>query len=194
MDRGHRSAVRSQRCSPEFLTSASRSSPEERLSKNQLVGRGEQIEQRQFTLRALVFNIQGTTGNSKMRGSGALENGSTRTSLTAQCSRMEIPAREEGWKFPECTQQSEGISAVHSKTGVIEINAQPSKVKTPKRSKITLPPAIDPDIKIAFPERVLVCGRVLDSEWKGDLPITGTACKPVVKGILTVVRGKYRVF
>lgn len=51
------------------------SESEERLSKNQLVGGGEQIEQRPFTLRTFFFDIQ-VTGNSEMRRSGALENGS----------------------------------------------------------------------------------------------------------------------
>jgi len=49
---------------------------EERLSKNQLPGRGGQIEQRRFTLRAHASDIRDTTGNFEIGGSGDLENGS----------------------------------------------------------------------------------------------------------------------
>ncbi|MEQ8395255.1 translocation/assembly module TamB domain-containing protein [Thalassobaculum sp.] len=47
------------------------------------------------------------------------------------------------------------------------------------------------DIKIDIPGKVFVRGRGLDSEWGGDLTVTGRADDPDVKGGLQVRRGKF---
>lgn len=54
-------------------------------------------------------------------------------------------------------------------------------------------PDIVLDVAVAMPRRVFVRGRGLDSEWAGDLKVTGTARTPIVKGELSVVRGNLSV-
>jgi len=50
-------------------------------------------------------------------------------------------------------------------------------------------PNIALDVAVAMPRQVFVRGRGLESEWAGDLKVTGTAREPIIKGELTVVRG-----
>ncbi len=47
------------------------------------------------------------------------------------------------------------------------------------------------DLSIASPGRIYITGRGLDSEWKGDLTLTGTSAEPVINGKLSIVRGYY---
>jgi translocation and assembly module TamB len=51
------------------------------------------------------------------------------------------------------------------------------------------PVEIDLDVSVDAPGRVFVRGRGLDSEWRGQLKISGTASDPQVTGTLSVVRG-----
>ena len=59
--------------------------------------------------------------------------------------------------------------------------------KTPEEK----PVEINLDIGVEAPARVFVRGRGLDSEWRGNLKITGTATAPQVNGTLSVVRGTF---
>jgi translocation and assembly module TamB len=55
------------------------------------------------------------------------------------------------------------------------------------------PPSAPPlalDIEARFPARVFVRGRGLDSEWGGNLRITGTAAEPVIRGEIRPQRGR----
>lgn len=47
------------------------------------------------------------------------------------------------------------------------------------------------DLTVAMPARVFVRGRGLDSEWSGELHITGTSRKPDIRGELQIVRGRF---
>jgi translocation and assembly module TamB len=51
------------------------------------------------------------------------------------------------------------------------------------------------DLRLALalesPGRVFVRGRGLDSEWEGDLRVTGRASEPAVTGTLSLVRGRF---
>lgn len=47
------------------------------------------------------------------------------------------------------------------------------------------------DLVVSMPARVFVRGRGLDSEWGGELTITGTSRKPQIRGTLQVIRGKF---
>jgi len=47
------------------------------------------------------------------------------------------------------------------------------------------------DLSLRSPGRVFLSGRGLDSEWKGDLRITGTTEEPVITGGLSVIRGYF---
>jgi autotransporter translocation and assembly factor TamB len=46
------------------------------------------------------------------------------------------------------------------------------------------------DLELMFPARVFVRGRGLDSEWAGNLMVTGEAARPSVRGSLSIVRGR----
>jgi|GEM_PF-2659423 len=49
------------------------------------------------------------------------------------------------------------------------------------------------DLGISLPKRVFVRGRGLDSEWEGNLQVTGTSADPRVTGTLSVVRGYFSI-
>ncbi|MGF1611020.1 MAG: translocation/assembly module TamB domain-containing protein [Kiloniellales bacterium] len=49
------------------------------------------------------------------------------------------------------------------------------------------------DLVIDMPGRIFVRGQGLDSEWGGNLKITGTADAPIINGELSVVRGQLTV-
>ncbi len=64
----------------------------------------------------------------------------------------------------------------------------------PSEEADTAPPFdVDLAIDIAMPRRVFVRGRGIDSEWKGDLKISGSSNNPRVAGKLTLVRGQMTV-
>ncbi|TVR00160.1 MAG: hypothetical protein EA399_05330 [Desulfovibrionales bacterium] len=64
------------------------------------------------------------------------------------------------------------------------------------------PPRVDPqesqtpdipltlDIDVSFPARIFVRGHGLDSEWGGNLHVTGTASEPDVRGVIRPQRGR----
>tara|TARA_B100001939_G_scaffold293584_2_gene266230 strand:+ start:1456 stop:5859 length:4404 start_codon:yes stop_codon:yes gene_type:complete len=45
------------------------------------------------------------------------------------------------------------------------------------------------DVDLKAPGKIFIRGRGLDSEWRGDLDITGTSDRPVVEGSISLVRG-----
>ncbi len=78
--------------------------------------------------------------------------------------------------------------------GVVDIDVTEINRSTEQKIPETQP-AGDPypvmlDLDLSFPARVYVRGRGLDSEWAGDLKITGEATAPSVRGDLNVVRGR----
>jgi translocation and assembly module TamB len=50
---------------------------------------------------------------------------------------------------------------------------------------------LDLDLRLETLGRVFVRGRGLDSEWKGELHLMGSAGKPSLTGVLSVIRGRY---
>ncbi len=75
---------------------------------------------------------------------------------------------------------------------VIEIHK--TGAKTPLEPAAKPPTKAVPmafDLSLAFPNRTFVRGRGLDSEWRGQLKIGGTAAQPTVIGQLNVVRGHF---
>ncbi len=50
------------------------------------------------------------------------------------------------------------------------------------------------NLQILIPNRMFVRGPGLESEWSGNLLITGTAPNPILKGNLSVVRGRFNFF
>ena len=67
---------------------------------------------------------------------------------------------------------------------------------TPKENQSAVgggqgPAFLDLDLQISVPGKAFVRGMGLDSEWKGDLKITGTEDAPIVAGVLEPVRGEF---
>jgi autotransporter translocation and assembly factor TamB len=50
---------------------------------------------------------------------------------------------------------------------------------------------VELDLTLKSPGRVLITGRGLDSEWGGDLRITGSLQQSVLTGALSVIRGRF---
>lgn len=47
------------------------------------------------------------------------------------------------------------------------------------------------DLSIIIPDQFFVRGRGLESEWQGDLSVSGTADEPLIAGTLSLVRGNF---
>ena len=52
---------------------------------------------------------------------------------------------------------------------------------------------VDLDLLISIPDKAFVRGMGLDSEWKGDLKVTGTVDVPIVSGVLEPIRGYFSI-
>ncbi len=77
---------------------------------------------------------------------------------------------------------------------VVEVNLPPARAE---RAQPEEDPSLGKALAIALavaldvPGKTFVRGRGLDSEWKGNLAITGTTAAPVIKGRLQAVRGTF---
>ncbi len=71
---------------------------------------------------------------------------------------------------------------------VIEINLPVGRVAQ-ERAARRQPLRLKLDIGIDIPGHVFIRGHSIDSEWKGELHVTGPVSEPVVTGVLTPVRG-----
>lgn len=71
---------------------------------------------------------------------------------------------------------------------VREINIR-NEDRVEQPAKPTPPADLALDVAVSIPGRMYVRGRGLDSEWKGNLKVTGTAERPEIRGRLESVRG-----
>ena len=75
------------------------------------------------------------------------------------------------------------------------VELQVEEIGQAKEQRPETPAAAGPetrlDLTVDMPARVFVRGRGLDSEWGGELKITGTSRKPIILGALQVIRGKF---
>ncbi|MGZ9033448.1 MAG: translocation/assembly module TamB domain-containing protein, partial [Rhodospirillales bacterium] len=75
---------------------------------------------------------------------------------------------------------------------VTEINLPPGHVpRLAEPAPAPAGPAIALDIAVTLPRRVFVRGRGLESEWEGDLRVSGTSADPRVVGIVAVRSGTF---
>lgn len=75
---------------------------------------------------------------------------------------------------------------------VTEINLPPGY--TPRRAEpetAAAGPAVALDVAVSLPRRVFVRGRGLESEWEGDLRVSGTSADPRVVGMVAVRTGTF---
>jgi autotransporter translocation and assembly factor TamB len=72
---------------------------------------------------------------------------------------------------------------------VIEINKKESTAQTPRiREKSDIPLGLD--IIVVSSGRTFVRGRGLDSEWEGEVRLSGKASQPSITGTVSLVRGR----
>jgi translocation and assembly module TamB len=86
----------------------------------------------------------------------------------------------------------DNLSPSVTRLPVVEINNRAKKVeatKSPKTSRPAIPAALD--IQIAVPGPMFVRGRGLDSEWRGQINVTGTSDAPRIIGSLEAIRGTF---
>ncbi|HEX7198477.1 MAG TPA: translocation/assembly module TamB domain-containing protein, partial [Dongiaceae bacterium] len=78
---------------------------------------------------------------------------------------------------------------------VVEIDSRDpertARVLAAVKEKDNTPPAVpmDLDLKVTAPGQIYVRGHGLDSEWSGDIAVTGNTAAPVIGGGFTIVRG-----
>jgi translocation and assembly module TamB len=72
---------------------------------------------------------------------------------------------------------------------VIELNREGEKPGSPQTLAKPKKHVIKLNVSVLSPGHVFVRGRGLESEWKGNLQITGNSDKPVITGKLSAVRG-----
>jgi translocation and assembly module TamB len=64
----------------------------------------------------------------------------------------------------------------------------------PERDEDAAPPMrVGLDVTVTIPNRLFVRGNGLETEWQGELNVTGTADQPVVRGQISTVRGQVSV-
>ncbi len=73
---------------------------------------------------------------------------------------------------------------------VIEINDPDGSAVMRDPRTTPAPPAIALDVDVQFPARVFVRGRGLDSEWGGNLHVSGNTNQPSLRGEIRPVRGR----
>jgi autotransporter translocation and assembly factor TamB len=76
---------------------------------------------------------------------------------------------------------------------VVEVGRGGKLPEARKSEAASVPFDLALGIKIAMPRRVFVRGRGIDSEWKGNIKVGGTANKPAIAGYLALVRGQMTV-
>lgn len=78
---------------------------------------------------------------------------------------------------------------------VEELNRPGGPAQSAQESDVAAagPGSVALDVTLAMPGQVFVRGRGLDSEWRGDLAVGGTAQAPEIAGELTLVRGQLAV-
>ncbi|MFH1148393.1 MAG: translocation/assembly module TamB domain-containing protein [Pseudomonadota bacterium] len=73
---------------------------------------------------------------------------------------------------------------------VIEVGGPGEKIEEKAREG---PSPFNPglNLQVSFPAQIFVRGRGLESEWEGDLDISGSLEKPVITGSINVIRGNF---
>jgi translocation and assembly module TamB len=96
-------------------------------------------------------------------------------SLPPEVADLEVVTEEE---LAAREQAAREAAAKRAETG----EPAPAEAEEPARTEL--------DIAVDMPGQVFLRGNGLDSEWKGNLLVTGTAAEPRVRGQLQAVRGR----
>jgi len=76
---------------------------------------------------------------------------------------------------------------------VIEIPAPLALIKQKPESPHRFFKNISLDLLLESPGRIFLRGRGLESEWEGQMHLTGSAQRPDISGILSIVRGRFNL-
>lgn len=109
---------------------------------------------------------------------GSLSSGTVRGDLQTETVRLSLGIALGGG-VPELNVVEVGQD---EETGAVTVQGQ---AESAFGSDIAL------DVRVRMPNRVYVTGQGLDSEWQGDLAITGTLADTRINGALQVVRGTF---
>ena len=71
------------------------------------------------------------------------------------------------------------------------VDSKPAAAAEAAEPPAAKPGALTLDVGIVVPGQAFVRGRGLDSEWRGDLRVTGDAAAPAIAGTLSFVRGQF---
>jgi autotransporter translocation and assembly factor TamB len=74
---------------------------------------------------------------------------------------------------------------------VIEINKPDLSGAAPVERRLAPPGRILTDVRVRLPGRGFVRGRGLESEWRGDMKVSGPLAEPLLSGRFMVVRGYF---
>ena len=74
---------------------------------------------------------------------------------------------------------------------VIEIHKDGQTTNVPPALKRPLRHVMKLDVPVLMPGQVYVRGRGLDSEWRGELRVSGKSIEPAISGTLAIVRGHF---
>ncbi|MEG6504447.1 translocation/assembly module TamB domain-containing protein [Nitratidesulfovibrio sp. 1201_IL3209] len=84
-----------------------------------------------------------------------------------------------------------GVTTLDVTDDVTEKAASPPSASATAITPPTPPPGPQLDLRIVVPQRFFIRGRGLDSEWQGDLRVSGPAASPALVGALSPVRGRF---
>lgn len=84
-----------------------------------------------------------------------------------------------------------GVTTLDVTDAVTEKAASPPSASATAATPPTPPPGPQLDLRIVVPQRFFIRGRGLDSEWQGDLRVSGPAASPALVGALSPVRGRF---
>jgi translocation and assembly module TamB len=86
----------------------------------------------------------------------------------------------------------EQLPASVAQLDVVRIDSRnPAAARRPETKVTEVPAVVALDLHLHVPGRAFVRGRGLDSEWKGDVTIAGTAAQPAITGEFDAVNGTF---
>lgn len=135
-------------------------------------------------LRQQLVEVEADNGNFRFRGDSAgaaLSGDLVFSRIDARVPEAQAPQLRE-LEVTEINTESESDEEEDGPP-----SDEPSKVRADEYP-------VDLDLDLKLPARGFVRGRGVDSEWRGELRITGRLSKPRIQGVVEPVRGRINLF
>jgi translocation and assembly module TamB len=116
------------------------------------------------------------TAEGRLNLSGSLSGGSLMGKVNIGPAEIRIPERLP----PEMTEIE-----------TIEFPVSEEELKTARIAERSRKPDLKFDVRVASSSQVFIRGRGLQSEWRGEVQVTGMLREPVIMGALSLVRGRF---